>query len=552
MPVGDGYFTLIFQTEHEGTTLRTVLPRCPYDLPSPAINSNMSDDLPSPAINRNMSDGLPSPAINRNRSNDLPSPTINRNMSDGLPSPAINRNRSNDLPSPTINRNMSDGLPSPAINRNRSNDLPSPAINRNMSDGLPSPAINRNRSNDLPSPAINRNMSDGLPFPAINRNRSNDLPSPAINSTKSDGRSARVADGLQRDEALIGAYLNPDIQELIIKTLTLKKYPYMRSTLRLVSTFFKDVADTVPVPRVYLPELTDFANIHQDALEKNSLLKAENEALRCELDEAKSELRKLKFHMQNSRFEIDNYKTNNKDIDFYTGFTSYEMLTTCYSLILKKAKTLNYGGKENREHNEQSPTVGRPRSLTPFQEFVMVLMRLRLGLFERDLAHRFGISEGTVSIIVRTWLKFLRGEFGPLIRLPEKDINKFYSPLAFKELYPDIVIVVDCTEVEMERPSALNNQSACYSSYKSRPTMKALLGITPSGVLAFVSDFFPGSPSDKEITIKSNFLDILTPGDAVMADKGFNVQDELASVGATLVIPHFLKGALSQVMHCTP
>jgi len=27
-----------------------------------------------------------------------------------------------------------------------------------------------------------------------------------------------------------------------------------------------------------------------------------------------------------------------------------------------------------------------------------------------------------------------------------------------------------------------------------------------------------------------------------MADKGFNVQDELASVGATLVIPHFLKG----------
>lgn len=27
-----------------------------------------------------------------------------------------------------------------------------------------------------------------------------------------------------------------------------------------------------------------------------------------------------------------------------------------------------------------------------------------------------------------------------------------------------------------------------------------------------------------------------------MADKGFNVQDELASVGATLVIPSFLKG----------
>lgn len=44
-----------------------------------------------------------------------------------------------------------------------------------------------------------------------------------------------------------------------------------------------------------------------------------------------------------------------------------------------------------------------------------------------------------------------------------------------------------------------------------------------------------------EITTKSHFLDILKPGDAVMADKGFNVQDELATVGATLVIPVFLK-----------
>lgn len=83
-----------------------------------------------------------------------------------------------------------------------------------------------------------------------------------------------------------------------------------------------------------------------------------------------------------------------------------------------------------------------------------------------------------------------------MIKLPEKEIIKHFSPHAFKSLYPDVVIVVDCT-VEMEQPSALNNKSACYSSYKSRPTMKALLGITPSGVLAFVSDFFPGSASDK-------------------------------------------------------
>lgn len=96
--------------------------------------------------------------------------------------------------------------------------------------------------------------------------------------------------------------------------------------------------------------------------------------------------------------------------------------------------------------------------------------------------------------------------------------------------------------MEMDRPSALDSQSACYSSYKSKPTMKALIGITPSGVLAFVSDFFPGSTSEKEITQMTGLLNELEHGDEIMADKRLNIQDELASVGVSLVIPAFLKG----------
>ena len=44
---------------------------------------------------------------------------------------------------------------------------------------------------------------------------------------------------------------------------------------------------------------------------------------------------------------------------------------------------------------------GRRRTLSTFQEFVMVMLRLRLGLFERDLAHRFGVHTSTVSRITR-------------------------------------------------------------------------------------------------------------------------------------------------------
>ena len=111
----------------------------------------------------------------------------------------------------------------------------------------------------------------------------------------------------------------------------------------------------------------------------------------------------------------------------------------------------------------------------------------------------------------------------------------------FNEISPKTVLIVDCTEFQMEKPSSLDAQSACYSSYKSKNTVKALLGITPSGVVSFVSELFPGSTSDQEITIQSGLLDNLKRGDEIMADKGFNCQDELASVRAILVTPNFLQ-----------
>ena len=55
--------------------------------------------------------------------------------------------------------------------------------------------------------------------------------------------------------------------------------------------------------------------------------------------------------------------------------------------------------------------IGRPRSLSVFEEFTLVMMTLRLGLFEKDLGHRFKVSESTVSTIFRAWIHFLRQEF---------------------------------------------------------------------------------------------------------------------------------------------
>ena len=92
------------------------------------------------------------------------------------------------------------------------------------------------------------------------------------------------------------------------------------------------------------------------------------------------------------------------------------------------------------------------------------------------------------ELFTNAWIPFLRRQFETLITIPLKEVLQFYMPEIFKKLLPNVTVIVDCTEFEMEQPSSLDSPSACYLPYKSR--IKSLLGITPSDVLRFVSDLF--------------------------------------------------------------
>ena len=107
-------------------------------------------------------------------------------------------------------------------------------------------------------------------------------------------------------------------------------------------------------------------------------------------------------------------------------------------------------------------------------------------------------------------------------------------------------MIIDCTEVFCEMPSSLLLNSELFSSYKSHVTLKALVGIAPSGATTFVSQLYTGSISDREIVLRSGFLSqSFDDGDSVMADKGFQIQDILP-LGVSLNIRPFL-GSNSQM-----
>ena len=164
----------------------------------------------------------------------------------------------------------------------------------------------------------------------------------------------------------------------------------------------------------------------------------------------------------------------------------------------------------------------------------LTLVRLHAGAQEVDLSVRFGLSQ-SVSRIATTWINLMYQSLKAIYRFPPWHIVKKYMPEAFKQHYPNTRIIIDATEFTIERPSSLVSQSNTFSTYKSRNTVKVLIGVTPSGA---ISDCYEGSISDKKKLVEvSGLLEKLEPGDEIMADKGFLIQDMLAPLGVRLNVP---------------
>ncbi|XP_068713587.1 uncharacterized protein [Montipora foliosa] len=237
-----------------------------------------------------------------------------------------------------------------------------------------------------------------------------------------------------------------------------------------------------------------------------------------------------------SKFGLERFSTDNDSIKFYTGFPTYQHIQDFYEFVRSAAETMTYcyasGERESRPG---------ARTMQLIDELFMFLVRLKLGLFEKDLAHRFQICMSSISRKITTWCNFLYFFLGSQMIWPSRDdVNKF-MPESFKAMYPTTRVILDCTEIFVQTPTSLLLQSQFYSSYKSSTTLKGLIGITPYGAISFVSCLYTGGISDKEITRCSGILDLLEQGDSVMADKGFDIDDLLRAKGVALNIPPFLK-----------
>ena len=250
-----------------------------------------------------------------------------------------------------------------------------------------------------------------------------------------------------------------------------------------------------------------------------------------QVEEYRLECNSLK---EKEHFRLNNIKDDDEKIKLYAGFSSFTVLMICFKFLGDASSKLNYWGTSS---TDIKTSKGRKRMLSPLEEFFLVLVQLHLGLFEQGLAYRFAVSQSTVSRIVNTWINFIYLQFKQLPLWAPRDLN---MPKCFKEKYPHNRVIIDATEIFVEQPAIPELQQLTFSSYKNHNTYKGLIGISPTGAVVFVLDLYPGSISDK-LTQRCGIIDMLDKDDAVMADRGFDIEE---LKGVKLNIPPFLKGKL--------
>lgn len=268
-------------------------------------------------------------------------------------------------------------------------------------------------------------------------------------------------------------------------------------------------------------EIQEVTESNSDELSKVASLEAELLARNTELHKLREENAQLR--MKNRNFCFSEIKGADDLVRFYTGLPSASVFIWVTNLVMGKVASCH-------------------SSLTSCDHVLIIFMRLRLGLLYKDLGQRFGVPESTMSKVYRTWLPIISSHLRQLIIWPDRATLRQNLPQSFRRKFRDCVCIIDCSEIFIERPTNLTARAQTWSNYKHNNTCKYLIGISPAGAVMFLSEGWGGRVSDKQITSESGFLDKITHGDCVLADRGFLIQDELTERGAILKIPKFTKG----------
>ncbi|XP_065680533.1 uncharacterized protein LOC105848925 [Hydra vulgaris] len=233
-----------------------------------------------------------------------------------------------------------------------------------------------------------------------------------------------------------------------------------------------------------------------------------------------NQLKKLKIKQTVKSKQKFSWKlvNNDKKMNFYTGISSIAIFNVIFGLLKPFLPSILYwrGPKHLHSKVKQLKSVSKCKLLSHREELLMTLMRLRLGLLNEDMADRFGISKSLCSNTFTAFIRIIANILGQaiIVWLPSEVIKKNLPQSFVKAKHHKCRVILDCFEIFIELLKSLYNQAVTCTKW-----------------------IHNGRASDKFITSDSGFYDLLEKDDEVMADRGFQIREELLFRYCSLSVP---------------
>lgn len=139
-----------------------------------------------------------------------------------------------------------------------------------------------------------------------------------------------------------------------------------------------------------------------------------------------------------------------------------------------------YTGFENYEHFRLFFTILGPAvySLRPFSslpdvkdQLLLTLIKLRCAKEDTELAFMFKICRSTVGLIFHLWINFMYFQLNELQLWPDGEVIESHMSQNFGRLFPKTKLILDATEIPIEKPGNVEAQSITFSTYKNQNTV---------------------------------------------------------------------------------
>ncbi|XP_050554357.1 uncharacterized protein LOC126911390 [Spodoptera frugiperda] len=174
----------------------------------------------------------------------------------------------------------------------------------------------------------------------------------------------------------------------------------------------------------------------------------------------------------------------------------------------------------------------------PEEHILLCLKKIRLNTTFSELADQFGMSLSYASKIFMQSIPVIVNVLRPFVIKSNKRAVKQNLPMAFRHKYFNIYCIIDCLEIEIQKPSKSVEQALSWSEYKKANTAKFLISSTPDGIINYISPGYGGRITDVQLVQDCSFIDGLEQGVSILADRGFkHIEELLLQKGINLVRP---------------